>query len=253
MSMNVTGLQGGLQDVEDLLVERRRAFFSQWPAKVLARDLGCEIRTANGYRVGNRPAPQAVEVMVQVWGQVILDVLYGPLLAAPDLALSDRLARVAADTLQIKRDLEAFHAGLGRARLQDPQPGSAPAYDDAGASGQPDRRAGAAAGGCGPGADGAGDLDSRMAQGSGKAVRPAVLRAVTASVFCLCLIAQMTVALTGADFDMRRAPAGPRIPRPPVTRVLRGGGSLRGGTLRAGSLRAGSGRGAVSRSTGVPV
>lgn len=203
-----------LDQVEELLANRRKEWFGQWSAKELARMLGCEVRTAHGYKAGNNPGPAQVQGMVRVWGQTILDVLYGPLMDAPDLALIDRVERVALETAQIKRDLEEFYAtlGMGRERI-----GAAPSDR----VGTPGLDCGGGGVGAEPAVDGI-DKSRNLDRRTGMARAGAALRALTvAGVFTLVAAAQMSGTLQAADIDLRRGPSGRLNIRPPVSRVLR--------------------------------
>jgi hypothetical protein len=216
--------------LEAYLADRRRQWFRQWSAKALARELGCEVRTAVGYRNGNRPAPQQVETMVRCWGRSILDVLYGPLMEAPDLSITDRLARVLRETAQIKQELEALND-----RLHEMPPASRTLPP-----GQSDRAA-AADGVADPGGSGvgtelavdgpdpAGTLDRREGlerRSVGRRVSD-LARVTGRAITCLLLLVvilggQVSGTFDAADLDLRRGPSGRIQTRSASTRTIGG-------------------------------
>lgn len=121
--------------------ERIALWFSDAPAKVIAREFAVAVQTAKGWKRGQLPLMAHFAAMVARWGEDFLDFVFAPALAdAP--SLSQRLERMEKRAAQFSRELADLKQQVTHEALVDWR-GPAPGAD------RPCRAVGADGGGAG--------------------------------------------------------------------------------------------------------
>lgn len=98
--------------------ERIALWFSDAPAKVIAREFEVAVQTAKGWKRGQLPLMAHFAAMVARWGEDFLDFVFAPALAdAPDLA--QRLERMEKRAAQFSRELADLKQQVTHEKVAD--------------------------------------------------------------------------------------------------------------------------------------
>lgn len=101
------------------VAERWRIYLENRPAKVLARDFGVEVRTAEGWKAGTLPQNRHLVAMASVWGAGFLEFIFAPVLAESDMGVARRLKRAEAHLVSINLELARQSGGPETTGLPD--------------------------------------------------------------------------------------------------------------------------------------
>lgn len=102
-------------DNPGLVAARLAEWLRPYPAKALARQFGCEERTAVAWKAGNLPQMRALIAMAEAWGVGFLEYVFAPVLEESDLALDRRPERIEREAAALRHDVQTNRgAAAGR-------------------------------------------------------------------------------------------------------------------------------------------
>jgi hypothetical protein len=89
-----------MDDDDHILLKRWAAYVRPFPEKVLARTIGCDVRTAKHYRNGTAwPTARHWRLIVQAFGRDVLAAVFEP-------EINDTLARLNREAAQLEERLD---------------------------------------------------------------------------------------------------------------------------------------------------
>jgi len=114
-------------DAMEMVGARIATWCGREPAKQLARNLGANDRTVQGWREGRPPAMRHLHAMVEYWGSAFIEDVFGDALQARPGDFAARMRRLRAELDAMEAEYAGITARLGNgAAALAPMAGAAP-------------------------------------------------------------------------------------------------------------------------------